>query len=64
MIFALFILFLLALLYLLPSIAAYQNESNIRESVLIVNLFFGWTLIGWVISLAMAYTGIKRKKKN
>lgn len=41
-----------AALYFLPSIIARKKPNN--GSVLVVNLFLGWTLIGWVVALAMA----------
>lgn len=45
--------FLLAgVIYFLPSIAA-RGQHNVG-AVVVVNLFLGWTLIGWVVALAMA----------
>ncbi len=41
-------------LYFLPSIEAYRRKHENTQSILIVNLFFGWTLIGWVFSLVWA----------
>jgi hypothetical protein len=45
---------LIALLYFLPTFNAYSNKKRNASSVLIVNLFFGWTVIGWVIAFAMS----------
>jgi hypothetical protein len=42
-------------LYFLPSIEAKLNESENFMSVLMVNLFLGWTLVGWVVALAWAH---------
>ncbi len=58
------ILFVIGLvLYFLPSfIAANRNTVN-RGSVLVINLFLGWTFIGWVISLAMACSNNLEPKK-
>ena len=40
--------------YLLPwAVAATRNRSNVAATAL-VNLFLGWTLIGWVVALVMA----------
>lgn len=50
------ILGILALVYFLPTLAAYQRRHRNRDPVFIVNLFFGWTFIGWVIALAWAFT--------
>lgn len=41
-------------LYFLPSILAYIRGVSSPGSVLVVNIFFGWTFIGWVVALAMA----------
>jgi hypothetical protein len=40
-------------LYWLPSIVAAIRQANVGP-VIVVNLFLGWTFIGWVVSLAMA----------
>ena len=46
--------FLLIGLYFIPSIVAgFRHVTNVG-SVVVVNLFLGWTLIGWVVALAMA----------
>jgi len=45
------------MLYLLPSIIAFNRGISLRWTVLVIDLFFGWSLIGWVISLALAVSG-------
>jgi hypothetical protein len=40
-------LLLLALLYFLPTILASRRGHEIT-GVLLLNLFFGWTVIGWI----------------
>jgi hypothetical protein len=42
--------------YFLPTIAAESRKHKNAESILIVNLFLGWTFLGWVIALAWAFT--------
>ncbi len=55
------ILTLLTLGYLLPwAIAATRGKSN-SIAVGILNLFLGWTLIGWVIALVMACTAHQQR---
>lgn len=44
----------LIVLYFAPTIEAYRRHVVDRGSVLVINLFLGWTLIGWVVALAMA----------
>ena len=40
--------------YFLPSIVAGARHVPNVGSVVILNFFLGWTLIGWVVALAMA----------
>ena len=40
---------LVAILYLLPTFFAYINKCKHREGILVLNLFLGWTLLGWVL---------------
>lgn len=44
-------------LYFAPSIVAYRRETPNKGSVLVLNVFLGWTFLGWVIALAMAAAG-------
>lgn len=41
-----------ALLYFFPAVIARKKPNG--KSVFVINLFLGWTLIGWVVALAMA----------
>jgi len=45
-------------IYFLPTIVARRREVPILGSVAVINLFLGWTLIGWVVSLAMAVRSV------
>ena len=44
-------------LYFVPSIIAYKRERPNKGSVLVLNVFLGWTFLGWVLALAMAAGG-------
>jgi hypothetical protein len=59
------ILVLLAMgLYFLPSIiGAVRKVPNIG-SVLVINLFLGWTLVGWVVALAMAARSVPARQQQ
>lgn len=48
------ILFIAVLIYFAPSLIASRRQVPNAGSVLVINLFLGWTLIGWVVALAMA----------
>jgi len=43
-------------IYFVPAIKAYQVKKNNREAILALNIFLGWTLIGWVVALVWAYS--------
>ena len=41
-------------LYFLPTIIAFARNKRDTTSILLLNLFLGWTAIGWVIALVWA----------
>jgi len=41
-------------LYFLPSIIAMVRSKRDTVSIVLLNLFLGWTLIGWVVALVWA----------
>jgi putative effector of murein hydrolase LrgA (UPF0299 family) len=41
-------------LYFLPSVVAVARKVTHQGSVVVINLFLGWTFVGWVVALAMA----------
>jgi hypothetical protein len=41
-------------LYFLPSIVAVARKITHQGSVVVINVFLGWTFVGWVVALAMA----------
>jgi hypothetical protein len=42
--------------YFLPSIIALARGKRDATAIAVLNLFLGWTLIGWVMSLVWAFT--------
>lgn len=47
-----------AVIYFLPSIVAgARGKATGTGGVLLVNLFFGWTLIGWLLAFVWACSG-------
>ena len=48
------LLIVVALVYFLPTLVAWNRHVPSAGSVFVLNLFLGWTLIGWVVALAMA----------
>jgi hypothetical protein len=52
--FAFSALFILVVLYFVPMIIAYGRNRKNAAGILLLNLFLGWTLLGWVIALIWA----------
>ena len=50
--------------YFLPSIVAGVRHVPNFGSVLVVNIFLGWTLIGWVVAMAMAARSVDRTPRG
>lgn len=48
------VLLLVAVGYFLPLIVAAVRKVPNVGSVAVVNIFLGWTVVGWVVALAMA----------
>src|SRR5947209_15917766 len=44
----------LILLYLLPALVAYINRRKHAGAIMLLNLSFGWTFLGWVLALILA----------
>jgi hypothetical protein len=40
--------------YWIPTIVAFVRGVPNKGSVLVINLFLGWTFIGWIVALAMS----------
>ncbi len=53
-VFGLILIMFLIGMYLLPTFVALDRNVVNKWSVVIVNVFLGWTLIGWVVALAMS----------
>jgi hypothetical protein len=46
---------LLGIVYLLPSFVAQYRRHRSRYSILVLDLFLGWTVIGWIEALRWAW---------
>ncbi|WP_457302447.1 superinfection immunity protein [Phyllobacterium sp. P5_D12] len=49
-------LILLFVAYFFPAIVAAARRQNNATAIFVLNLFLGWTLLGWVIALVWAFT--------
>jgi uncharacterized membrane protein len=48
--------------YFAPTIVAFARQHHQANTVLVINLFLGWTFIGWVVALAMAVGAVERRR--
>ena len=49
-------------MYLLPTIIAWSRRHQVGM-VAVINVFLGWTIIGWVVALAIA-CGDRAKRRD
>jgi hypothetical protein len=45
--------------YMLPTIIGWRRRVPHLGSIAVINIFLGWTFIGWVVALAMAVRSVK-----
>jgi hypothetical protein len=49
---------ILALVYFLPTVVVLMRRAHdVAGVVIVLNVFLAWTFLGWVASLAMAFSG-------
>jgi len=46
-------------LYFLPWLVAVARKHHQMDAILMLNLFLGWTFLGWVASLIWSFTAVK-----
>lgn len=49
--------------YIVPGLVASSRGTANASQVWVVNLFLGWTFLGWVVALAMAFSPTLSEKK-
>jgi len=57
------VMFILAI-YFFPSMIAIGRKHHNRAAIVLLNLFLGWTALGWIASLVWSATAIQRVKEN
>ena len=57
----LFILIIALVIYFIPVIIACDRGHPQTYSIAVINIFLGWTFVGWVIALAMALSAVKKE---
>lgn len=51
------LLILIVAIYLLPTLMAFARDHPRRGAIALVNILFGWTLLGWLICFVWALLG-------
>lgn len=46
-------------LYLAPALVAMKRDHHQAAPIFVINLFLGWTLIGWILALAWSVSWIR-----
>lgn len=59
----LFGLALLVAVYFVPSLVGVTRQHHNLGSIVVLNLFLGWTVIGWVLALAMSASATQTKER-
>ena len=47
------------IIYFIPSFVAFKRKTASRWPIFLVNFFFGWTLLVWIVTLIWACEGRK-----
>lgn len=47
-------------LYLLPTLVAFLRKHHNKAQILLLNLFLGWTFLGWIGALIWSVGTVKR----
>jgi uncharacterized membrane protein len=55
------IAFIVTLIHFIPAIIAFKRGAASRWIIFLVNLFFGWTIIVWLVTLIWACEGRTEK---
>lgn len=42
------------ILYFLPAMIAFQNKKRNKAAITVLNVFLGWSVIGWIAALVWA----------
>ncbi len=59
-----FYLFIIICVYFIPGIIGMMKGKNNAGAIFLLNLFLGWSLIGWVVALVWAVTNDPAKTVN
>jgi len=52
----------LLLIYLLPAVIAILRRHQSALAITVLNLFLGWSVLGWIIALVWALSAVRREQ--
>lgn len=61
---ALVVFFVAVIIYFLPALIASTRTHPNSSSIMLLNVFLGWTLIGWVVSLAWSASSVAKQPSD
>lgn len=60
----LFMLLVLLIGYFLPGLVASMRGHSNQNMIAVLNLFLGWTVIGWFVLLILAFVGESKAQRE
>lgn len=55
----LFVIVSLAI-YFVPAIVAFSRQHHQKAAILVLNLFLGWSGLGWIVALVWSFTAVQK----
>ena len=49
--------------YVLPCYIALERQHHLRRLICAIDILLGWTVVGWVVALAMSLSGVRKSAK-
>lgn len=53
--FGVFVILVVIVLYFLPTVVAVKRDIPNKGTVIVLNIFLGWTFLGWIVALALSF---------
>ena len=53
--FGVFLILVVIVLYFLPTVVAVKRDIPNKGTVVVLNIFLGWTFLGWIVALALSF---------
>ncbi len=58
------LLIIVGVFYFLPAAVASLRQHHNEGAIWVLNLFLGWTFLGWVVALVWACTVVRKKPET